>query len=192
MTASEFARLLKARRIGKGKWTARCPSHPDRKPSLAIAEGRKGVVIKCMSHGCETKDILAAMGLSFADLYEGKPPDRKMMQQIRDADYKWERQEKHRRGIKNLALERAGLWEKVSSRLSLLLWSFPESEKVNSLFERSLSNVRFYERMADAVDFPCPIGMGFPKTRKSLTVNFVGLEIAARIGLEAKEGELYT
>lgn len=52
---------------------ALCPSHPDRKASLAIAEGKKGVVIKCMSAGCETRDILAALGLGWGDLFEGKP-----------------------------------------------------------------------------------------------------------------------
>lgn len=73
MTASEFARLLRAKRIGKGKWIAHCPSHPDRNPSLSISEGRKvPVVLKCMSAGCETKEILAAMGLTWGDLFYGK------------------------------------------------------------------------------------------------------------------------
>jgi len=69
VTASTFARSLNARRIGKGKWMAKCPSHPDSRPSLAISEGRKGVVIRCMSHGCETADILKAVGLTFSDLF---------------------------------------------------------------------------------------------------------------------------
>jgi hypothetical protein len=72
MTASALAHLLKARRIGKGKWSARCPGHPDRRASLAITEGKRGVLIRCMSHGCDTRDILDAMGLSFSDLFFDK------------------------------------------------------------------------------------------------------------------------
>lgn len=72
MNTSEFSRLLKARRVGKGKYVAHCPNHPDKNPSLAIAEGKKGIVICCMSAGCETKDILAAMGLTWGDLFYGK------------------------------------------------------------------------------------------------------------------------
>lgn len=72
MTASQFASLLRARRIGRGKWQAKCPSHPDRKPSLSIAEGKRGVLIRCMSNGCDTADILDAMGLEWNDLFFDK------------------------------------------------------------------------------------------------------------------------
>lgn len=73
MTASELARLLGAKRSSKGKWVCRCPVHDDRTPSLAIAEGRKGIVLKCMSAGCDTKSILDALGLRWADLFRGEP-----------------------------------------------------------------------------------------------------------------------
>lgn len=72
MTASQFANLLHARRIGKGKYVAKCPSHPDKKPSLSIAEGKRGVLVRCMSAGCDTKDILEALGLSYSDLFYDK------------------------------------------------------------------------------------------------------------------------
>jgi hypothetical protein len=71
MTASELARLLRARRAGKGKWTAKCPAHDDRTPSLSIAEGRRvPVLLRCMSHGCDTLAILEAMGLRWGDLFD--------------------------------------------------------------------------------------------------------------------------
>jgi hypothetical protein len=74
MTASEFARLLNARRVGKGKWIAKCTAHPDRTPSLSIAEGRRvPVVIRCMSQNCDPRAILDAMGLRWGDLFDGKP-----------------------------------------------------------------------------------------------------------------------
>jgi hypothetical protein len=68
-----LARLLNGRKTGKGKFVAKCPSHPDRTPSLAIAEGKKGVLLKCMSAGCETVAILEALGLRWSDLFDGKP-----------------------------------------------------------------------------------------------------------------------
>ena len=71
MTARELAARLGARRIGKDKWVALCPAHPDRRPSLSIGIGRKvPVVMKCRSAGCDTKAILAAMGLKWADVFD--------------------------------------------------------------------------------------------------------------------------
>ena len=69
MTADSLARLLNARRSGRGKWIAFCPAHPDRNRSLAIAEGKKGILVKCMSVGCDTRDILACVGLGYKDLF---------------------------------------------------------------------------------------------------------------------------
>ncbi len=68
MTAEQFAQLVRARRH-QGYWTAKCPAHGDKRPSLSIRKGDKGrVMVRCFS-GCDTKDVLAALGLKFADLY---------------------------------------------------------------------------------------------------------------------------
>jgi len=49
-------------------YRARCPAHNDVQPSLSINQARDGgLVIHCHA-GCETKDVLAAMGKTFADL----------------------------------------------------------------------------------------------------------------------------
>lgn len=79
MTGQQFATLVRAKRVTRGKWVAKCPAHPDRHPSLSIAEGKRGVIIRCMSHGCETKEVLNALGLRFTDLFY----DQKVSQQIR-------------------------------------------------------------------------------------------------------------
>lgn len=47
---------------------ARCPCHDDRKQSLSIGRGQKGVVLKCQA-GCDTHDILARVGLKPRDLF---------------------------------------------------------------------------------------------------------------------------
>lgn len=80
MTGSELATLLHAKKVTRGKWVARCPSHSDRKPSLSIADGKKAVVIKCMSAGCETREILKALGLTWSDLFY---TSRKMTPELR-------------------------------------------------------------------------------------------------------------
>ena len=57
------------RQRGDGRWTALCPTHADGTPSLCIAQGQKGAVLKCMA-GCRTEDILDALGLSWTDLFD--------------------------------------------------------------------------------------------------------------------------
>ncbi len=56
------------RETGHSKYVARCPAHDDRSPSLAIRECDDGrVLIHCFA-GCETEDVLTAIGLTFADI----------------------------------------------------------------------------------------------------------------------------
>ena len=54
-----------------GQYMARCPCHDDRKQSLSIGAGEKGVVLKCQA-GCDTRDILARVGLEPRDLFYEK------------------------------------------------------------------------------------------------------------------------
>jgi len=62
----------KVRDTGHGKWIACCPAHEDRSPSLAIKECSDGkVLLKCFA-GCETEDVLAAVGMTFSDIMPEK------------------------------------------------------------------------------------------------------------------------
>ena len=62
----------KVRETGHGKWIACCPAHEDRSPSLAIKECSDGkVLLKCFA-GCETEDVLAAVGMTFSDVMPEK------------------------------------------------------------------------------------------------------------------------
>jgi len=60
---------------------AQCPVHEDREPSLSIGQGDTGAVL-CCQVGCKTEDILKALGLQWADLFDsprkasGKAPRR--------------------------------------------------------------------------------------------------------------------
>ena len=52
-----------------GEWSARCPAHDDRNPSLNIARGDDGrVLVKCWAE-CGTLEVVQAVGLTLADLF---------------------------------------------------------------------------------------------------------------------------
>ena len=57
-----------------GSWTARCPAHADKGPSLAVREGEDGRVLLHCFAGCETANVLGAIGMDMTDLF---PPDEK-------------------------------------------------------------------------------------------------------------------
>jgi hypothetical protein len=62
-------RLDELRERGPGQWSARCPAHDDRNPSLSIRETNDGtVLLKCWS-GCTAAEIVAAVGLDLSDLF---------------------------------------------------------------------------------------------------------------------------
>ena len=54
-----------------GQWTARCPAHDDRNPSLTVGTGDDGRVLICCHRDCSVEDVLAALGLEVADLFPG-------------------------------------------------------------------------------------------------------------------------
>ncbi len=53
---------------------ARCPAHDDRTPSLSVRYDRPAgkVLINCHA-GCSTEDIVAALGLTWTDLFDPQP-----------------------------------------------------------------------------------------------------------------------
>ncbi len=64
-----FTKLNKAKKTGNGRWIACCPAHQDDNPSLSVRELDDGrILIHCFA-GCETTDVLSALGLRFEDLF---------------------------------------------------------------------------------------------------------------------------
>ena len=59
------------RRSGAG-WIGRCPAHDDRAPSLSATEGDDGRVLLHCHAGCSPEDVVAALGLTMADLFPGE------------------------------------------------------------------------------------------------------------------------
>jgi putative DNA primase/helicase len=69
---------LKGVRSSLRGWTACCPAHADREPSLSIGLGEQGqVLLKCFA-GCSLERITEAMGLTLTDLFPdgGSPAER--------------------------------------------------------------------------------------------------------------------
>jgi CHC2 zinc finger len=67
-------RVAGLKQTGSRRWISRCPAHDDRSPSLSIREVENGRLLLHCFGGCETDDVLAAIGLSFSDLFD-KPLD---------------------------------------------------------------------------------------------------------------------
>ena len=66
--------LAAVNKAGNG-WSARCPAHEDRAPSLSVTAGDDGrALLKCHA-GCSTPAVVAALGLAMRDLMpEGVNP----------------------------------------------------------------------------------------------------------------------
>lgn len=58
-----------ARTTGNGRTRmAQCPAHDDGHASLSVTQGNDRVLVKCQA-GCDTDDVLAALALTSADLF---------------------------------------------------------------------------------------------------------------------------
>jgi hypothetical protein len=52
-----------------GRYTASCPAHKDRSPSLALRELDDGRILLHCFGGCATDEVLGAIGLTLTDLF---------------------------------------------------------------------------------------------------------------------------
>lgn len=68
--ASILERLQRVKQTGPGRWIGCCPAHEDRSPSLSIRELDDGRVLLHDFGGCESGNVLAALGLTMSDLFE--------------------------------------------------------------------------------------------------------------------------
>lgn len=69
-----LSRLDKVRQNRPGEWSARCPAHADKSPSLSIKENGGYTLIHCFG-GCEPADVIEKLGLTFSDLFPERLPD---------------------------------------------------------------------------------------------------------------------
>lgn len=57
------------RPAGDRQWSARCPAHADRKPSLSIGVGEGGRILLHCHAGCTSEQIVDSLGLEVRDLF---------------------------------------------------------------------------------------------------------------------------
>ena len=63
-------RVAGVRQTAPSRWIARCPAHEDRSPSLSIREMEDGRILLHCFAGCGAIDVVQAIGLSLADLFD--------------------------------------------------------------------------------------------------------------------------
>ena len=69
MNFAEFVELLEGVKPNGDGVKALCPAHDDKNPSLTVDEGDDGrIILKCWA-GCNTEDVVKALGLSLRDLF---------------------------------------------------------------------------------------------------------------------------
>ena len=61
-----------AKHRGSG-WQSRCPAHEDKTPSLSITESADGKVLFHCHAGCQITEIMAAVGLTYNDIFLPDP-----------------------------------------------------------------------------------------------------------------------
>jgi len=64
-----LSRLHAVKPTGPHQWSALCPAHGDRRPSLSIAKGEAGIALMHCHAGCPTPAVLAALKLDLASLF---------------------------------------------------------------------------------------------------------------------------
>lgn len=63
-----LSRLEAVKNVGNGKWIAKCPAHPDKRPSLSIKLTQDRILLHCFA-GCSIEKILNALGMHEKELF---------------------------------------------------------------------------------------------------------------------------
>lgn len=72
MRLNEILPKLEGVRDSGGKFTARCPAHDDRNPSLSVSERDGKILLHCFA-GCSVEQVLAELGVEAKDLFVEPP-----------------------------------------------------------------------------------------------------------------------
>lgn len=126
-----ISKLERTRKTPTG-WTARCPAHADRSPSLSVKESRGGtILVRCFA-GCNVKAIVHAIGLEMRDLFPNartarapKPQPRPTSERVR-AELCAELAKLELDGRRPLTRELNDVRHRVAVRLGISLKKLPE------------------------------------------------------------------
>lgn len=149
MSAEDFAVLTDAKRTGPGRWMGRCPSHPDKTPSLSIRESGDRVLLHCFS-GCAPQAILKALGLSWADV-NGKPLSLEQRWQAATQRAQREATEQARRRARREADQNASRWQAIVDALGGKLARQPENAELARLFHQACDRLHEADVIAEEI-----------------------------------------
>lgn len=147
MTLDDLLGRLQGVRPGRdGEYMALCPAHADDNASLSVTEGEGKLLLHCFA-GCETEDIVKALGLEMRDLfadapkaygakYDGPPPWEKSIVAVFDYTdesgkllYQAVRHPEKPNGKKDFSLRRPGgahSWTWSLGNVRRVLYCLPE------------------------------------------------------------------
>jgi hypothetical protein len=127
VTIESFLPLLDGvRPRGSGRWSARCPAHDDRTPSLQVTPGDKAILVKCWS-GCSLEEICASLSIRPADLFfhaiDPDPHKRKAAALQRDRQRAVRERHADQQGALIDALREADTFVQSRRNLDISSWS---------------------------------------------------------------------
>ena len=109
-----------------GRWSARCPAHDDRTPSLQVTSGDKAILLKCWS-GCRLEDICLALGIEQRDLFfdqcDATPQQRQAAARQRDRQRQQQATRARKQGRRTDALREADYHIRSRHGLDISGWS---------------------------------------------------------------------
>lgn len=120
-----LARLDGVRARGTGRFSAKCPAHADRSPSLSITAGNRGLLVHCWA-GCRLSEICTALHLQPKDLFFDIDPDparRHAAAQERARRQRMQARQTEQDGAVIDALKAATYFIESRSGLDILEWS---------------------------------------------------------------------
>lgn len=68
MTLDEMLSQLDGVKPRGSRFAACCPAHEDKSPSLSVAEGDRGILLRCFA-GCSVQEICGSLGIKQQDLF---------------------------------------------------------------------------------------------------------------------------
>jgi hypothetical protein len=129
VTIESFTSLLDGTKQTSRGWAFQCPAHADRHPSGAATEGEDGrILVKCWA-GCTAAEIVAAMGLTLADLFPDtrkSPAEIQRQKEARERKRAADEAERKREGLQVDARREADYFIRSRKDLEIGGWSDEE------------------------------------------------------------------
>lgn len=148
MSPADVARALRGRKIGRGKYMAKCPAHHEKTGSLSITDMGQGKTRLHCFGGCDQADVLRAAGLEWKDLRPGDVPSE--MRNRLSGEEKLEKLQWQHALMQWMAVLEPGkrrYWEaamrRVVKEIEPLYWEvMPDKEKVDRATQFEMKDYR--------------------------------------------------